>query len=328
MEKISKKFLELKNIIKSFLSKNKKLSTILCVAILLPIVLLIFTSFSPTNRNLKKLNTLANEINLANDNLKLAINDNSINPEISKQVLSSNLIELERIKNELSTLDLTSLDTTQKAILKTLDTNINLFKISLELYTNPKTSRLEDKINEYNKNLDSFYKEVENISKLGVKNIISKDSESFFKFTKTYFQTLLEMNNLTQINNETKRNFITSLNGIITNFNKINEDLKPAIEDIYKNNRSLDTLITDIENKKNTLNKIKEEYFCLSVPEDALSLQKSIENLIDIYGLYITELKESISSSLESSINACSKYDDFSKLYDKFLKDLDKYKNS
>lgn len=327
MNKLKEKLKNLKSIMISFVNKNKKLVLIFTIILVLPVVLLIFTTFSPTNRNLKKLNSLAKEIEISNSNLNAAINENSINPEISKEVLTSNLVELERIKNEISTLDLSNLDKTQKALLQFVDININLYKISLDLYSNPKTDKLTKKIESYNTTLDLFLQEAYNLQKLGIVSMVSDNTVNFFKFTKNYFNTINEMNMLSDIQGKIKRSFLASLSSITSKFSKINEDLSPAIKDIYSNGRSTETLLSNINDNKDTLDKIKKEYFDLSIPEDAFTLQDSLANLINLYDIYINELELAINSNSKEKLeNAYSKFEDFNNLYLNFLKDLEEYK--
>lgn len=153
---------------------------------------------------------------------------------------------------------------------------------------------------------------------------MSEDSLKFFDKTYKYFDTLIQVNTLKDINKEKNSSYMLSSDKLITKFKEIDDDLKPALEDIKKNNRDLYILLEDIANKKAIFKDIKNDFYMLSVPEDATELHSSLLKSINTYESYINSIEYVVDSDIDSkeSPKQLNEYDNSFIKYNEFMNSL------
>lgn len=318
---------------KSKFESNKKLFIITLIIITLPLILLIITKFLPSNINLRHINKLSKEILDINSTLDDCVTKDSIDPEKSKNTISQNINDLKDISIKLNELEVSENNTHFKNLLnEALTNNISLCEKAFSLYNNASNTELSTKLNDYNINLDALKSSNKDLNNIGFKSILSEKSLEFFEKTNKYFETLIQVNIIKDINSEKNSAYVLAVDKIILNFKEIDEDLKPALNDIINNNRDINVLTSDISNKKSSFEHIKNDFYSLSIPEEATELHTSLVKTISLYEDYINSIDSSLSdydattkdtSTFEDSF---SKYSDFATCFKNLCDKLDNFK--
>ncbi|AIY82424.1 hypothetical protein U729_1404 [Clostridium baratii str. Sullivan] len=318
---------------KSKFESNKKLFIIALIIISLPLILLIITKFLPSNINLRHINKLSKEILAINSAFDDCITEDSIDPEKSKNATSQSINSLKEIRTKLNDLEVSENNTHFKNILnEALTNNISLCEKAFSLYNNASNTELSTKLKDYNINLDSLKELNKDLNNIGIESILSEKNLEFFDKTNKYFETLIQVNIIKDINSEKNSAYVLAVDKIILNFKEIDEDLKPALNDIVNNNRDINVLTSDISNKKSSFEHIKNDFYSLSIPEEATELHSSLVKTISLYEDYINSIDSSLSdydaTTKDTSIfkDSFSKYSDFATYFKDLCDKLDNFK--
>lgn len=320
-----------------YLKPKKKLLIIALIVILVPIILLIITKITPSSRSIRNINKLSKEIYSINSNLQKLGASEVIDSETVKNELPKYINNLKDTSSSLTELKVPdSINTIKYKFSETLNYNILLYDECLSMYMSPSSSNLPNKLKKYKKTLDNFNSSRNDLSKLRIKNPISDEALIFFDKTYKYFDTLIQVNMMKDISSEKKYDYILGIDNIIVKLKEINEDLKPALDDIKENNRNFNTLLNDISNKKSTFDSIKNDFYMLSVPEEASIIHSKLLKTIDLYDSYISSMDENLHLDMESKEStakieenykdAFSKYTDFITSLNKLCNDLEYFK--
>ncbi|MGL4572133.1 MAG: hypothetical protein ACRCVJ_13830 [Clostridium sp.] len=308
------KYNEILNKIKCKIKTNKKLFSATLAIITIPLILLIITKIMPSSINLRHINKFSKEISSINLYLAECISKESVDPEQSKKTLTDNITKLKDVQSKLSDLEVSSNASNTKALLdETLTNNISICEKAMSLYNNASTSELSSKLKDYNVNLEALKSLNKDLNALGVKSVASKDSLEFFEKTYKYFDTLIQINIMKDINSEKNSAYILAIDKMVSNFKEIDEDLRPAFNDIIKNNRDIHVLISDISNKKSTFENIKNDFYSLSIPEEGNELNSSLLQTINLYDIYINSMNDALDSYITDSNNNVNFENSFSK---------------
>lgn len=287
-----------------YIKTKKTLFSIALIIILIPLILLIITKMTPSSRNIREINKLAKEVASINATLENSNDSNNVNSETAKNDLSVAVVNLNKVKESLNALEVSETVTETKVKFnEALDYNIAFCEQALSMYMNQSSPSLDNKLKDYKSALDSFKESNSSLSKLRIKNLISEDSLEFFDKTYKYFDTLIQINIMKDITKEKNSAYMLSADKLISKFKEIDDDLKPALEDMKKNNRDLDTLLVDIANKKSIFENIKNDFYMLSVPEEATELHSSLLQSINTYESYINSIEDTLDSDIDSKDN-------------------------
>lgn len=318
---------------KSKFKSNKKLFIIALIIISLPLLLLIITKFLPSNINLRHINKLSKEILAINNTFDDCITKDSIDPEKSKNAVSKSINDLKDVRTKLNDLKVSENNTHFKNLLsEALTNNISLCEKAFSLYNNASNTELSTKLKDYNINLDALKDLNKDLNNIGIKSILSEKSLEFFDKTNKYFETLIQVNIIKDINSEKNSAYVLAVDKIILNFKEIDEDLKPALTDIINNNRDINVLTSDISNKKSSFEHIKNDFYSLSIPEEATELHTNLVKTIALYEDYINSIDSSLSdyntTTKDTSIfeDSFSKYSDFATCFKSLCDKLDSFK--
>ena len=313
---------------------NPKLITKISIIILIPFIILLIVNLTPSHRNIRQLNKICKSIESYNTSLKDAIDDKSINTEVTEELLTSNSIKLADINTELTKLNVISKNESIKQhIIETLSYNINLNNIILNIIRNPKNTNITLKYEEYCKNYELLLKGYENLKLIGLKAELPNSAKIFFENSSNLIGTIIKLNKEKNIELNQKKSYVSSLEECIDDFDVISEDIKPALDKIREDNRSLDVLLKDIKEKKSKFSDIKSKSYNLSIPEKGNNCYELLKDTLNYYDLYITSLEHSIiiEKSLDSKVdknidssylNSFSKYEDFIKSYNNLKDEL------
>lgn len=302
-------------------SINKKLIYLVAILILIPLLLLIGFKFTPKNRAISKLNNFINEINLCNETLKNAINDQSIETNDAVEILTSGILKLDSIKDNVDSTEMhDNIVDLKSSFKRTLDYNISLYEISLSILKDPKSKELSNKHTALSSTLELFSECSNNLELLGIQYNLNKNSKTFFLNIKNYSNALIKLNRDSDIVSMQKRDFLMEIENCISSLDSIKQDLKPAIDKVKSDGRSLTVIIDDINSKKSLLESIKKNISLLSIPQDAKSLFASLNENINSYSIYIFSLEKAVALNSTTDDNSSdSLYKDSYDKYKDFL---------
>ena len=301
---------------------NKKSLICLSSILALSLLVILFINLTSSKKNISTLNKISLELEDYNKNFDDLINSNGFDTNKVIDTLNNSIVELDSIKNSIN-----SIDVEDENIKNTLKENINynstINSLCISLLKNPQDKDFSSKYGEYIDTYNMLLDNYSSLNSLGMKIEISDSAKNFFEYASKYFNTLISLSRDMDIKTSQKNNYISNLKDCIESFDKIDEDLEPALNQIRKDNRSLDVLIKDVRDKKSTLNEIKNTSYCISIPENGNECFNLLQDTINYYELYITSLEHSLIIEKTSSFdenkknieenyeNSFSKFTDF-----------------
>lgn len=310
-----------------YIKTKKVLFSIALIIISIPLILLIITKMTPSSRNIREINKLAKEVSSINATLENSNDSDNVNSETAKNDLSIAIVNLNKVKVSLDALEVSETVTETKIKFnETLDYNIAFCEQALSMYMSQSSPNLDNKLKDYKGALDSFKESNNSLTKLRIESLMSEDSLELFDKTYKYFDTLIQINIMKDITKEKNSSYMLSTDKLISKFKEIDDDLKPALEDIKENKRDLSVLLTDITNKKSIFENIKNDFYTLSVPEEATELHSSLLQSINTYESYINLIDNTLDSDIDSKDNPknLDEYEDSFSKYIEFIDSLNK----
>ncbi|WP_024615651.1 hypothetical protein [Clostridium sp. Ade.TY] len=310
-----------------YIKTKKKLVIIFLIIMLTPLILLIITKMTPSSRSIGKLNKFSKEISSINDTFKKSVQESGINTDSAKSSLSLAIVNLNNIKIPLETIDVPNeVNLAKEQLLTTLNLNISVCEQSLSIFMNPSNNKLNDKLSQYKSKLDEFKDNNLKLSNFRINKVISEDSLEFFDKSTSYFNTMIKINIMKDITKEKNSDYVLAVEKTLNKFLEIKEDLKPALEDIKNNNRSLYVLIEDLENKKLIFENIKNDLYTLSIPEEAIKIHDLLKETVKYYDTYYSSLETMLYKDLkETNKLPLSSYDECFNNYNKFITSFDTF---
>lgn len=315
---------------------NKTSVLIFTLTFIIVICYMFILKSSPNNKDIKNLNNICSSIEASNYNLKEAIKDDTIDISTANNILCDNLINL---NNSLNYLDKLSLESTNNDSLKieltnTLKSNIKLFELTKDILSNDSSKNISETFNEYTLELDNVKKNYEKLEKSDLKISFPMKTIDFFDCISNYANALIKISRDDDISFEQRRNFCLTLKKAIDSLENISDNLEPTIVDIYNNNRSLDSLSNDIQNKKSSINTLKYESYKLIVPENCNEYYNKLQETINCYNTYISSFSMALCthkasgnkfdmSLLNSTYkDSFSKYEDYQTIFSELKEDV------
>lgn len=322
------------------LNINKKyIIAIICI-ILLPIVILCVIKLTPSNRNISQLNNIGKKIESCNEKLKDCLDDNGINSDTTKETLTNELIELSNIQSTLDSTNVLDQNKELKTKLsETLEYNINLYQLTLSIIKNPNSTEILQTYNEYTQTYELLKNNYDTLHLLGLDIEFPSEADEFFTTSTTFINTLIKLNRENDIKISQKSTYILNLEECIEVLNSINEDLRPALNKIREDGRSLDNLLKDVKDKRSKFNELKSKTYSFSIPENGNECYQVLQDTLNYYELYITSLEHSIVVEKTSNEkdkddnidinyeNSFEKYEDFTDSLKDLKSELDNFNN-
>lgn len=220
------------------------------------------------------------------------------------------------LNNSIS--DLTQLKefTDNSNAISLIDTNIELNKLSLNLLSSNDFQSIID----YNNSSSELLSELNELEKYGYNSDIYRE---FAEYKKNILDSNLKNTIKISQNNEFKNNIASCLKSL----QEISEDLRPALNSIRSDGRSLNVLLKDIKDKKASLYKIQTKISTFTVPEDCALYYQEFSRLVNFYKSYLISIENSVNMEIsncndsELSKNyqeSFQKYDDFNSSLSEF----------
>lgn len=334
--------------IKKVFSENKLFIIILltCVICTSSIMILLYKNNKSTSSvdesknifsediSLKEFEPYVTELSKINSSLKKCINGVTINTKSSSSILNDNLNELKELKEQISSLVIANNNHPDiiPKLIRCIEETENLYNYCIDVlsYTsNLSTAEITSELLVLKENCIKSYAE---LSPYGFSLVFPEDSETFLDNLIGYLNTLEKLNKEETIKTSQYNSYIQQLTKSTNAFSELLEDLEPAINLIRKDNRSLDVILTDIEEKETKFKTIKNEFNYSSIPEGCISYYNCLNNTFTLYSTYLSTLKTAVIYE-KSSVsynenknnidlnydNAYSKYDDVKTSFESLL---------
>lgn len=302
--------------------------------LIISLLMLVFCSpiiinYSPYSLQIKKLNIIISKINQCNLSLTQSVQDKSIDSDMAKNLLTSGIVKLDDINQEISSLP----SMKQNELLKTkvmdaLNYNTSLYEITLSLLKTSDLNSLSIKFPEYSNSLKLVEDSSNTLNILGLEPSFPIESKVFFENSSNYVTTVLKITREKDIKYEQNKYFSQGLNECLSLLDNIDEDLKPALAKIKEDGRSLEVLISDLKNKQSSLSSIKNKSYALTIPEEGSTIFKQFQDVLSTYEIYLNALKYSLitETSSSSSERIDENYNESFDKYDSYLVNVQDFK--
>ena len=222
---------------------------------------------------------------------------------------------------------------------ETLEYNINLYQLTLSIIKNPNSTEILQTYNEYTQTYELLKNNYDTLHLLGLDIEFPSEADEFFTTSTTFINTLIKLNRENDIKISQKSTYILNLEECIEVLNSINEDLRPALNKIREDGRSLDNLLKDVKDKRSKFNELKSKTYSFSIPENGNECYQVLQDTLNYYELYITSLEHSIVVEKTSNEkdkddnidinyeNSFEKYEDFTDSLKDLKSELDNFNN-
>lgn len=266
--------------------------------ILILLFLMLIIKQNVSSSDFKELISFSNDINKINTS---NIEKSNLSSKSFTDKLTDSINNLNSIKKSLTELDVSDkYNKHKKLLLEGVKKNIELYNNIKSMLENPSNDNLSSK----NKETIALKKETVNIYKqcneLKLPVTLGKDSNSLSYSALDYINEILKINRDKDILEGQIATYRTQIDNIYNKFALLNEDLFTIIDLMKSENRSLSTLLDDINSKIENFKLLKEELYSLSVPIEFLDSFDSLKNVFSKYDLYINSLRNYVLQELNS----------------------------
>lgn len=310
--------------------KNKLLIYLLIIVGSISLFCLSFNIFKekslPTSSSSHSISAILEDVQAINNKCNSFCKNGDLDCELALKNISNIKTNLSKLKNNLS-----SSDEKQKSLITALDNNILIYDQMYSMLKNSKASDIEVS----SKNLRTYHNTANNIySNLGNNNVL-KDTFYAIESTINYCFENNVKNKEKDIKNDQAALFVSSLDTIISSFEKSMEDLNSLTKDARNNKITYELAISKVDDKIKSLESFNSELRKLSIPnKGTISYEKLISSLNE-YDNYLASFKYALSMEKMYSDNKEYSNDFFDSLYstskdylNSFQTYYDKFKNS
>lgn len=315
------------------------------IASLTLLFLLLFSLFflsynSKENRIKRDLNNLSKDLAEINLTLSSGIKNLTIDTDITKNILSNRLDDLNNILTSVSQVEEVSQDisSTKSNLTTALNSTISLYSSNLLILSNPEAIKTIDDLEQFNTLKETCiinYSQLEH-NKININ--FSDETLIYFNNFSNYMNTLIKINRDSAFKNTQTRNYINTLENYKNDISYLNEDLSIAINKVREDKRDLQVIIDDIYKKEETYNNLKEKVMFISIPEGCIEIYEALNEYLNSYSAYLNSIKEAViyektttdTDKLSDVINknyknSTSKRDDVLETYNNYESKLKKF---
>lgn len=315
------------------MKKNIILNLALSVLLMIFVVTLLpMVTENKVPEELTPLSTLVDDVNLSNNDVFSALDNDLSNPEISTRILSS-IDDLTSIHEKISSIDISKEHSDIASNLSSgIESNILFYKQLSGILNNLKGRDLE----ESEENLKKYEKlACEAYSKVSpFKVYFFNENNEKLSALYSSIDSVRMTNRDDQMKEDKNKTFILSFEKIITEFSSINKDFSPYIDKWRNDNYSYDALIDDLDKCQNSLDTLSKDIYTLSIPNEANSIYEDFKQVLASYRDYLNAVQLDLSKSTLNSKdekffeNSKSKEEAVESSVEKFEKSLKVYKDN
>lgn len=308
--------------VKSFFSNQFSMSFIILIILLL----IVLIRQNLVSKDFKTLISFSNSISEINNT---SIEKSKLSSKSLGNALSKTTSELKEIENSLTSFQPSNKYTKHKdLLLEGLKKNIELHSKLASLFETPNNDILSSKNKEaiqLKNDINLIFKQCNDL-KLPVS--LGKDSNALSYTSLNYINEIIKLNRDKDITNNQSATYIAQIDNIYNELSLLNEDLFLIIDTMKKENRSLSTVLDDINKKITTFNTLNSELYSLSVPIDLINSFNSLKTVFGNYDTYINSLRNyvlhELNNSSDPSLLNTSKnnYENLNKSIDEFKSEL------
>ena len=280
-----------------YLKDSKSILIITFSLLFLILFSLFFIEYNSKESRIKRdLKDISNKLNEVNLNLSDAIKDLTIDTDISKNVLSTGIEDLNNLLILVSETEEPSSDISlTKSNLKiAIESTISLYNYTLSILSDPKTINSIDVLDKFNLLKESSIVSYSELQHNKIDVVFSEESLKYFDNFYNYINTLIKINRDSEFKNTQTRDFINSLQKYKNDIGYLNEDLSIAINKVKEDKRDLQVIIDDIYKKEEIYNTIKENISFISVPEGCMEIYNYFNEYLNAYHAYLMSIKEAV----------------------------------
>lgn len=273
------------------------------------------------DKNYNKLTYVIADINEINATLKNCVDDLTIDTDVTIDILTTNISNLEEIKSSLSTYNNDETKEIISKIVSCIDSTELLYNYCINSLTAKNEVSLSEMVSEINDLTEDCLAKNSMLYSYNLKLEFTEDSIDFFNKLNSYLMTLDNVKKHQSIKDAQTNEFLKGFNLNVTEFSSILQDLQPAITKVREDNRSFDVILDDLKLKENNFLEIKRSLSILSVPENCATLYNQLTDTFTLYSNYLTTMRlavvyEKSSTSYQENKRNIDKY--YSNAYSKY----------
>lgn len=279
-------------------------------------------------------------INKTNENSSNFTKGETIDTEKIINDLSGSITSLQTSSSKLRNLVVTNkYEKDHKNILDGLENNISIYRQILTICKNSKDPNLGNYITQLQKYRDDCMNYYTLVSIEGIHLALPKESIELIDNTISYAEKQVRANADQIISLSQSRDFLKSINDMLSKFNGIKKDYMPEVLDARSKAEGYDNILNNITSSEAVMTDIRSTASNINVPKSVSSIYSAFIKVLDDYDSYIQSFKYAVktesltytaevekdtsidklySSSKDKLKAADDSFKDFMKLYNEF----------
>lgn len=267
------------------------------ILLVFPLLIAIFISLYfflnlINNSNKNSLKYYTKKIDEINDSTISLMKNENININKSKDRLPEIISDLLELKNNLNSLTLSNNKIELKNnMLKGINNNIHIYEQILSILNNPKGKDID-------KSCESLKKYKEECLKYYA---LTPKSVKYIGNSIYFIEGLIRENKDREIHESQYKDFVDSLDSILSTFIEIKVDFLSYREDINSQKISYSEMTTTLEYIENELSEINNEFSKLAVPNEGIESYKLFSKTLDHYNTYLKSFTYALNKEIQNN---------------------------
>lgn len=311
--------------------KNILIGSILVITL---IIVVIMYKLSNTPKDLKTLTSLG--VSISNTNLDTSYSLPVITSTVYIDSLNKKISNLENIEQNITSLNLSEQSSESiKKIKEGLESNKLLYSQLIEMLNSPSATDLNESYSNALSIKDSCEASYSWCREQNIPIYLTKENNEYLDNIFSYINQLIKLNRDVDIKTSQKNQFIITIDRLSRDFSPLMEDLFNTLSIIKNDNRNINVLVPDIHSKIQTFQKLRNELYLISIPENGNDIFSTLEESFNIYESYINSLLKGVLEEIDTNKPdnafydiAQNKYTDVKTSMDSFQNLLSQYKNN
>lgn len=204
-----------------------------------------------------------------------------------------------------------------------LNNNIILYNSLIDILNDPTSDNLYEKYKSCISLKDSIINTYKTCEEHNVQVSLISDNNTFLNNISFYINEIIKLNRDSDIKTSQINDFIVTLDKLLLEFNNLTENLLNTISIMRNNDRSLNTVISDIHNKMNKFENIKKKLYILSIPEKGNDAFVAFNETLSFYNSYINSLLKGVTEEINGNSSENQYYENALSQYQNMIKSLE-----
>lgn len=292
------------------------------ILVILLIIMIIFTIFfvCVKSNDLIILNNLGKSITKINLDEPL---ENMTSSSEYITILESKATSLTTLSDTLENKKISKkYEDIHKNLKEGIDMNIAFYNSLINILNNPTSDDLYNQYKEVTSLKDNIITIYKTCNDMNVSASLLSDDSKLVDNIFFYINEIIKLNRDSDIKTAQVNEFIVTLDSLLLEFNDLTENLFETLSTMRNNNRSLNTVITDIHSKMNKFETIKKKLYVLSIPENGNDVFVSFNETLGFYNNYINLLLKGVTEEINSNNSHNEHYTNAKLAYENMNKSL------